>query len=74
MKQSRRLLVILTLDSASQLETMDEGPASPTDSVIGGFDWQVWGSQTNYLHAVQSCLIILKKKLYLNSLEVVLLQ
>uniref|UniRef100_A0A8C9YHC6 TIR domain-containing protein n=1 Tax=Sander lucioperca TaxID=283035 RepID=A0A8C9YHC6_SANLU len=41
MKQSRRLMVILTPGSGSELQSTDQRPASPQNSVIGGFDWQV---------------------------------
>ncbi|KAK9537200.1 hypothetical protein VZT92_004836 [Zoarces viviparus] len=39
MKQSRRLMVILTPDSES--ESSDQHPISPQNPLIGGFDWQV---------------------------------
>ncbi|XP_039673035.1 interleukin-1 receptor-like 1 [Perca fluviatilis] len=41
MKQSRRLMVILTPGSGSELQSRDQCPASPQNSMIGGFDWQV---------------------------------
>ncbi|XP_026152177.1 interleukin-1 receptor-like 1 [Mastacembelus armatus] len=41
MKQSRRLMVILTPGSGSRAEITDQCPVSPQSSVIGGFDWQV---------------------------------
>ncbi|XP_062259279.1 interleukin-1 receptor-like 1 isoform X2 [Platichthys flesus] len=41
MKQSRRLMVILTPGSGSGSEMTDQHPDSLRDSVIGGFDWQV---------------------------------
>ncbi|XP_033470312.2 interleukin-1 receptor type 1 [Epinephelus lanceolatus] len=41
MKQSKRLMVILTPGSGSELENADGPPASPQTSVIGGFDWQL---------------------------------
>ncbi|XP_074513984.1 interleukin-1 receptor-like 1 [Sebastes fasciatus] len=41
MKQSRRLMVILTPGSGAESETTDEHPASVQNSVIGEFDWQV---------------------------------
>ncbi|XP_059199424.1 interleukin-1 receptor-like 1 [Centropristis striata] len=41
MKQSRRLMVILTPGSGPESESTDQLPASIHDSVIGGFDWQV---------------------------------
>ncbi|XP_053295658.1 interleukin-1 receptor-like 1 isoform X1 [Pleuronectes platessa] len=41
MKQSRRLMVILTPGSGSGCEMTDQHPDSLCDSVIGGFDWQV---------------------------------
>ncbi|XP_053184274.1 interleukin-1 receptor type 1 [Scomber japonicus] len=40
MKQSRRLMVILTSGSESEREVTDICPTSPLNSV-GGFDWQV---------------------------------
>ncbi|XP_060945248.1 interleukin-1 receptor-like 1 [Limanda limanda] len=41
MKQSRRLMVILTPGSESGSEMTEQHPDSLRDSVIGGFDWQV---------------------------------
>ena len=41
MKQSRRLMVILTPGSGSGSELTDQRPDSLRESVIGGFDWQV---------------------------------
>ncbi|KAM6934573.1 interleukin-1 receptor type 1-like [Xenentodon cancila] len=41
MKQSRRLIVILTSGSGSGPESIDKHAASPSTSVIGGFDWQI---------------------------------
>ncbi|KAM9347791.1 interleukin-1 receptor-like 1 [Symphorus nematophorus] len=41
MKQSRRLMVILTPGSGSGSEIADHCPASPQISAGGGFDWQV---------------------------------
>ncbi|XP_022066815.2 interleukin-1 receptor-like 1 isoform X1 [Acanthochromis polyacanthus] len=41
MKQSRRLMVILTPGSESGPEITDQSPASPQTAVLGGFDWQV---------------------------------
>ncbi|XP_054471852.1 interleukin-1 receptor-like 1 [Anoplopoma fimbria] len=41
MKQSRRLMVILTPGSGSESETSDQHPVSPQNPVVGGFDWQV---------------------------------
>ncbi|XP_040914064.1 interleukin-1 receptor-like 1 isoform X2 [Toxotes jaculatrix] len=40
-KQSRRLIVILTPGPGSGSKCTDQGSAFPQDSVIGGFDWQV---------------------------------
>ncbi|XP_071337516.1 interleukin-1 receptor-like 1 [Trachinotus anak] len=40
-KQSRRLMVILTPGSSSGSENTDQCPTSTQNSVIGGFDWQV---------------------------------
>ncbi|KAM4558579.1 interleukin-1 receptor-like 1 isoform 2-T2 [Odontesthes bonariensis] len=40
-RNSRRLMVILTPSSGSGSEFRDKHPASPQTSVIGGFDWQV---------------------------------
>ncbi|KAF3694563.1 Interleukin-1 receptor type 1 [Channa argus] len=41
MKQSRRLMVILTLGSKSESKITEKEPVSPQNSLIGGFDWQV---------------------------------
>lgn len=41
MRQSRRLMVILTPGSGSESEIADHRPASPRNTAIGGFDWQV---------------------------------
>ncbi|XP_008279808.1 interleukin-1 receptor-like 1 isoform X1 [Stegastes partitus] len=41
MKQSRRLMVILTPGSGSGSEIPDQCPTSPQAAVLGGFDWQV---------------------------------
>ncbi|XP_023130739.2 interleukin-1 receptor-like 1 isoform X1 [Amphiprion ocellaris] len=41
MKQSRRLMVILTPGSESGPEITDQCPASPQTAILGGFDWQV---------------------------------
>lgn len=41
MKQSRRLMVILTPDLGSGSVITDRRPTSPVTSVVGGFDWQV---------------------------------
>ncbi|XP_028446556.1 interleukin-1 receptor-like 1 [Perca flavescens] len=41
MTQSRRLMVILTPGSGSELQSRDQCPASPHNSMIGGYDWQV---------------------------------
>ncbi|XP_047198642.1 interleukin-1 receptor-like 2 [Hippoglossus stenolepis] len=41
MKQSRRLMVILTPGSGSGSEITDQRLDSLRESVIGGFDWQV---------------------------------
>ncbi|KAK2840133.1 hypothetical protein Q5P01_013873 [Channa striata] len=40
-KQSRRLMIILTLDSKTQSMSTEKDPVSPQNSLIGGFDWQV---------------------------------
>ncbi|XP_068458202.1 interleukin-1 receptor-like 1 [Clinocottus analis] len=41
MKQSRRLMVILTPGSGSESQSSDQHSVSPQNSEIGGFDWQV---------------------------------
>uniref|UniRef100_A0A8C3AIY9 TIR domain-containing protein n=1 Tax=Cyclopterus lumpus TaxID=8103 RepID=A0A8C3AIY9_CYCLU len=41
MKQSRRLMVILTPGSGSESESSDQHSVSPQNPEIGGFDWQV---------------------------------
>ncbi|KAG8000875.1 Interleukin-1 receptor-like 1 [Nibea albiflora] len=41
MRQSRRLMIILTPGLGSGSEITDQHPASPQNSVIGGYDWQV---------------------------------
>ncbi|XP_032385382.1 interleukin-1 receptor-like 1 [Etheostoma spectabile] len=41
MKQSRRLMVILTPGSGSELQSTDQRHAAPQNAVIGEFDWQV---------------------------------
>ncbi|XP_068593101.1 interleukin-1 receptor-like 1 [Cebidichthys violaceus] len=41
MKQSRRLMIILTPYSGSESESSDQHPISPQNPLIGGFDWQV---------------------------------
>ncbi|KAI3355714.1 hypothetical protein L3Q82_004302 [Scortum barcoo] len=41
MKQSRRLMVILSPGSGSESDITDQDPTWPQNSVIGGFDWQL---------------------------------
>ncbi|TMS06468.1 Interleukin-1 receptor-like 1, partial [Larimichthys crocea] len=41
MRQSRRLMVILTPGLGSGSEITDQHPGLPQNSVIGGYDWQV---------------------------------
>ncbi|XP_042281942.1 interleukin-1 receptor type 1-like [Thunnus maccoyii] len=41
MKQSRRLMVILTPGSGSGMGVTDKRPTSPQNPVVGGFDWQL---------------------------------
>lgn len=52
MKQSRRLMVILTPGSGAESETTDEHPASVQNSVIGEFDWQVGVSQQEVMTSI----------------------
>ncbi|XP_042350338.1 interleukin-1 receptor type 1 [Plectropomus leopardus] len=41
MKQSRRLMVILTPGSGAESDSTDRPPVSPQNTVMGGFDWQL---------------------------------
>ncbi|KAE8299766.1 Interleukin-1 receptor type 1 [Larimichthys crocea] len=45
MRQSRRLMVILTPGLGSGSEITDQHPGLPQNSVIGGYDWQVGQSR-----------------------------
>ncbi|XP_026233191.1 interleukin-1 receptor-like 1 [Anabas testudineus] len=57
MKQSRRLMAILTLSSVSQSEITEKTPALPQNSAIRGFDWQV-GLQDALVHRDKNVILI----------------